>query len=214
VDAAACRSCVCEDNKIEGGCCCQGSGWTRGAGTGRAVGAAAVVFRADADVAARGQVRVGAGQPGSEAERVDHRRAGRGRHAGPYAAVVEPGGVGHDGRDESHSAVRGRGSGRGGGTWAAAWVGRRCVGRDGPAEAGRRDVWGEAAVHGVRGSSRERDQHRAPVLRSGEDGARVDRGASVDPGRAHHRPGDLGRDGTAAGGGVPHQGPVGHRCLC
>src|SRR4051794_22291984 len=30
-----CRSCVCEDNKIEGGCCSQGSGWSRGAGTGR-----------------------------------------------------------------------------------------------------------------------------------------------------------------------------------
>ncbi|WP_353890650.1 transposase [Micromonospora sp. WMMA1363] len=45
---------------------------------------------------------------------------------------------------------------------------------------------------GVRGPGRERDQHRAPVLRSGEAGARVDRRASVDPRRAHHRPAGLG----------------------
>src|SRR5947208_11453899 len=42
--AAACRSCVCEDNRIEGGCCCQDRGWARGAGTGRTAGTAALVF--------------------------------------------------------------------------------------------------------------------------------------------------------------------------
>ena len=44
---------------------------------------------------------------------------------------------------------------------------------------------GEAAVHGVRGSGRERDQHGAPVLCAGAGRARVDRRPAVDPGRAH-----------------------------
>ncbi len=34
VGAAACRSCVCEDNRIEGGCWGQDSGWACGPGTG------------------------------------------------------------------------------------------------------------------------------------------------------------------------------------
>lgn len=75
--AAACRSCVCENYKIEGGCCCQDRGCADGPGSGRGAGAVAVVFRPDADLAARRPVRVGAGQRHPEAQRVDDRGAGR-----------------------------------------------------------------------------------------------------------------------------------------
>ncbi len=211
--AAACRSCVCEDNRIEGGRCCQDRGWARGPRTGRTAGAAAVVFRPDADVAARGPIPVGAGQPDTQAQRVDHRPARRGPHARPYPAAAQPGGLGRGGRDESGPTVRGRRAGHGGVPQAASWAGCCGVGRDRPAEAGRRDVWGEAAVPGVRGAGRERDQHGAPVLRAGADRARVDRRTAVDPGRAPRRPAGLGRDGTAAGAGVSYQGAVGHRYL-
>src|SRR5436189_2496108 len=95
MDAAACRSCVCEDNRIEGGCCCQDRGWACGACAGRAAGTTTVLLRPDADVAARGQLPVGVGQRDSEAQRVEHRRACRGPLARPYAAAAEPGGVGH-----------------------------------------------------------------------------------------------------------------------
>jgi hypothetical protein len=106
-----------------------------------------------------------------------------------------------------------RRSGRRGEPSAAAWAGDRGVGRDWPGQGGHRDVRGEAAVHGVCGPCRERDQHGPPVVCAPADRARVDRRASVDPGRADQRSADRGRDGAAAGAGVSHQGPVGHRHL-
>ena len=47
----------------------------------------------------------------------------------------------------------------------------------------------EAAVHGLRGPGRERDQHGAPVLCAGEDRPRAGRGAAVDSRGGHRRPG-------------------------
>src|SRR5205809_8126616 len=84
--AAACRSCVCEDNRIEGGCCCQDRGWACGACAGRAAGTTTVLLRPDAAVAARGQLPVGVGQRASEAQRVEHRLAWTGPHAPPSDA--------------------------------------------------------------------------------------------------------------------------------
>src|ERR1035441_11124214 len=60
--AAASRSCVCEDIKTEGGCCCQDRDRARAPETGRPAGAAAAVLCPDRDVDAGGQERVGAGQ--------------------------------------------------------------------------------------------------------------------------------------------------------
>ena len=64
---------------------------------------------------------------------------------------------------------------------------------------------------GCAGPGRERDQHRAPVLRAGGNGARADRGEAVDPGRGHRRPGEVAGHGPAAGPAVPDQGAAGDR---
>jgi hypothetical protein len=81
-------------------------GWAGGPQTGRADGRAAGLLRADADVAAGREVRIGAGQRPAEAERVDDGRAGGGSVAGPDAAAAEPDVVGRDGGDERGPAVR------------------------------------------------------------------------------------------------------------
>jgi len=77
--AAASRSCACEDNKTEGGCCCQDRGRGGRPETSRAAGAAGVVFRPDTDVAASRKVRIGAAQRAVEAEWVGDRPACRDR---------------------------------------------------------------------------------------------------------------------------------------
>jgi hypothetical protein len=56
------------------------------------------------------------------------------------------------------------------------------AGRDGPGEAGQFNGRGKTAVHGVRGSRCERDQHGAPVLCAGEDRPRAGRRTAVDTG--------------------------------
>ena len=83
----------------------------------------------------------------------------------------------------------------------------------GQEKAGRGHRGSQAPVHGVRGPGGQRDQHRAPVLRAGQDRARADRRPAVDPPRAHRRPGEVPAHGAAAGPGVPHQGTAGHRHL-
>ena len=75
--------------------------------------------------------------------------------------------------------------------------GAAAAGRDGDrrdrrdrAGKGRRGHRGrETPVPGVRGEGGQRNQHRAPVLRAGEDRARADRRPAVDPPRAHRGPG-------------------------
>ncbi len=79
--AAASRSCACEDNKTEGGCCCQDRGRGGRPETSRAAGAAGVVLRPDTDVATSRKVCIGAAQRAAEAERVDDRPACRGPDA-------------------------------------------------------------------------------------------------------------------------------------
>ena len=83
----------------------------------------------------------------------------------------------------------------------------------GQEKAGRGHRGSQTPVPGVRGPGGQRDQHRAPVLRAGEDRARADRRPAVDPARAHRRPGEVPAHGAAAGPGVPHQGAAGHRHL-
>src|ERR1039457_4265248 len=75
---------------------------------------------------------------------------------------------------------------------------------------GSSDRGRETAVHGLRGPGRERHQHGAPVVRAGEDRARADPGTPVDPGRGHHRPGEVAGHRPAAEPPVPDEGTAGH----
>src|SRR5258708_7111878 len=72
-DAAACRSCACEDDKTEGGCCRQDRCWAGPAEARRAGRAAAGVLRPGGTVAAGAEVCQRGGQRAGEAERVDDR---------------------------------------------------------------------------------------------------------------------------------------------
>ena len=165
----------------------------------------------DRAVAAGGKVCVGAGQRVAPGERVERRPAWPGPDAGPGTAAAEPRELGHLRRDERGAPVRGDGPG-GGGAAAGRDGGRRDRrDRAGKGRGGHR--WSQAPVHGVRGPGGQRDQHRAPVLRAGQDRARADRRPAVDPPRAHRRPGEVPAHGPAARSGVPHQGTAGHRHL-
>src|SRR5258708_6586519 len=72
-DAAACRSCGCEDDKTEGGCCRQGRCRAGPAEARRAGRGAAGVLRPGGTVAAGAEVCQRGGQRAGEAERVDDR---------------------------------------------------------------------------------------------------------------------------------------------
>jgi len=167
--AAASRSCVCEDNKTEGGCgrqlmCRAGPAEAR-----RAAGPDEAVVRAGGAVAAGPEVRRGGDERPGKAERLEHRPAGRGPDAGPDAAAAERACwdtfavMGVVRRFAWPASMMPPGGPAGGGACGSGrWMspGRRR--RASP----RR---GQEAVHGVRGQGGERHQHRALVVCAGED---------------------------------------------
>jgi len=160
MSAAARDHVACEDKWFKGGGCCQDRDPAGAAGKVRADGRAAVVLRADPDVAAGREVRVGAGWRAAVAERVTGRRAGRGPVTGSAAAAAEPGVVGRGGGDEpGQEARRGR-AGRCGAARPAQADGGRGAGRDGPGEAGQLNGRRQAPVPGLRRARRQRHQYR------------------------------------------------------
>ena len=87
-------------------------------------------------------------------ERLDRRRARRGRHPGPHPAAAQPCRVGHRAGRRCGPRVRRRAPGPRCGA-----DGRR-AGRIRPSETRHRDRRGETAVHGLRRAGRERGEHR------------------------------------------------------
>ena len=135
-------------------------------------------------------------------ERLDRRRARRGRHPGPHPAAAQPCRVGHRaGRRCGPRVRRGEPGPRCGAD------GRR-AGRIRPSETGHRDRGGETAVHGLRWAGRERGEHRVLHVcdcRWALPGRRPDLGAR----RAARGPGPAGGAGHPRGCRVHDETPTG-----